>query len=82
MVWQKSVLGTVQNYWFGVVLFGKSARKKHIPPLGDSVKNGYHPQGEGRFSGQQGRIAQNRRGESPERSILPYSVFFFVHVKN
>ena len=39
------------------------------------------PQGEGRFSGQQGRIAQNLRGESPERSILPYSVFFCAYKK-
>ena len=54
----------------GIVLFGKSARKKCIPPIGVSVKFWYPPrslcqkwesplwpQGVGRCSGQQGRIA-------------------------
>ena len=52
--------------FLGVVLFGKSALKKRIPPLGDSVKNGYPPSVKEDFQGSRGgQIAQNQHGESP-----------------
>ena len=81
----------------GLVLFGKSARKKRIPPLGVSVKFWYplseSPSKKGTppprvpeaFQGSRGELHDRGikgAGELPERDILLCSVSFFVCVKN